>query len=63
MSKTLINAYVNPAWKSYNEGLASLVRTSYELKVAHGCGHFIQKDDPAFVATEITRLLDRASNR
>ncbi|KAK4097491.1 alpha/beta-hydrolase [Parathielavia hyrcaniae] len=57
--KAVINAYVNPAWGSYNEGLTRLVPTGSEVKIAKGCGHFIQKDDPAFVATELGAVLDR----
>jgi hypothetical protein len=28
-----------------------------------GCGHFIQKDSPAFVSDELVSLLDRVVNR
>lgn len=27
--------------------------------VARGCGHFIQRDDPGFVAAEVVTLLER----
>jgi pimeloyl-ACP methyl ester carboxylesterase len=27
--------------------------------IANGCGHFIQKDDPAFVAGEIEDMIKR----
>ncbi|KAK0703858.1 Alpha/beta hydrolase fold-1 [Lasiosphaeria miniovina] len=57
----VVNAYVNPAWGEYNEGLTRLVqhesRPGGQLKIAKGCGHFIQKDDPQFVAIEIDGLL------
>ncbi|KAK0646989.1 Alpha/beta hydrolase family-domain-containing protein [Cercophora newfieldiana] len=56
--KAVTNAYVNPAWRAYNEGLAKLADGS-EVKIASGCGHFIQKDGPEFVAGEILRLLER----
>jgi pimeloyl-ACP methyl ester carboxylesterase len=56
--KAVINAYVNPAWTAYNEGLVRLAEDS-ELKIAKGCGHFIPRDDPEFVAGEILRLLER----
>ncbi|KAK1751272.1 Alpha/Beta hydrolase protein [Echria macrotheca] len=59
LPKAVTNAYVNPAWHAYNEGLARLVGdSSGELKIARGCGHFIQKDDPVFVADEIVRVLE-----
>lgn len=68
VSKSVINEYVNPAWGSYNEGLARLVENDGSagggnVKIAKGCGHFIQKDDPAFVASEIDRLLDALQDR
>ena len=56
--KAVTNAYVNPAWRAYNEGLASLAEDA-ELKIADGCGHFIQRDGPEFVAGEILRVLER----
>ncbi|GAB1320880.1 AB hydrolase-1 domain-containing protein [Madurella fahalii] len=67
VSKSVINAYVNPALGSYNEGLTRLVKNDGSpgvgnVKIAKGCGHFIQKDDPAFVANEISRLLDELQN-
>jgi len=27
--------------------------------IAKGCGHFIQKDDPSFVAKEVTELIEK----
>ncbi|KAK4212016.1 Alpha/Beta hydrolase protein [Rhypophila decipiens] len=66
--KRITNAYVDPAWSEYNKGLTQLGesqdRTSPEggnVKIAKGCGHFIQKDDPVFVAREISTLLDYLS--
>jgi hypothetical protein len=61
--KAVINRYMNPAWGSYNEGLTHLVETKHEVKIAEGCGHFIQKDDPAFVATEINKILNELEER
>ncbi|KAL2020811.1 hypothetical protein VTK56DRAFT_7904 [Thermocarpiscus australiensis] len=66
--KAVINAYVNPAWGSYNEGLTRLVpaegpERKGRLKIAVGCGHFIQKDDPVFVAAEISEILNVLQNR
>jgi hypothetical protein len=54
---------MNPAWGAYNKGLTRLVQPDTserepEVKIAKGCGHFIQKDDPVFVATEINTILN-----
>ncbi|KAF2086549.1 alpha/beta-hydrolase, partial [Saccharata proteae CBS 121410] len=60
--KALTNAYVNPHWQQYNEGLLKLTeedRVNKNIIIAKCCGHFIQKDGPDFVAREIGRLLDR----
>ncbi|KAK3944324.1 Alpha/beta hydrolase fold-1 [Diplogelasinospora grovesii] len=62
--KAVINAYMNPAWGAYNEGLTRLTENpgrdgkKEDVKIANGCGHFIQRDDPIFVATEIGSLLE-----
>lgn len=54
----MINTYLNPTWAVYNEGLTRLVPTETKVKIAKGCGHFIQKDDPAFVAAELSGILN-----
>lgn len=54
---------MNPAWAAYNEGLTRLVEGQTEVKIAEGCGHFIQKDDPVFVAAEINGILNELQNR
>ncbi|KAI0809413.1 Alpha/Beta hydrolase protein [Xylaria sp. FL0064] len=44
--------YTNPIWHHYNEGLTKLTspeRSSGPI-IAKNCGHFIQRDDPNFVA-------------
>ncbi|KAK3905478.1 Alpha/Beta hydrolase protein [Staphylotrichum tortipilum] len=56
--KAVINEYMNPTWALYNEGLSHLVLAKTEVKIAVGCGHFIQKDDPPFVAAEINNILN-----
>ncbi|KAK4168213.1 Alpha/beta hydrolase fold-1 [Cladorrhinum sp. PSN259] len=67
--KPVTNAYVNPAWGAYNQGLSRLIPSSKagegsgngRLKIAEKCGHFIQKDDPMFVARELDNMLHRLS--
>lgn len=71
--KRVINAYVNPIWSEYNKGLTKLGHqenasgdgeggSDDHVKIAKGCGHFIQRDDPVFVAHEISSLLDNLSH-
>ncbi|KAK0704620.1 Alpha/beta hydrolase fold-1 [Lasiosphaeris hirsuta] len=62
LPKPVVNAYLNPAWQKYNEGLTGLVGDGdAKLKIARGCGHFIQRDDPVVVATETDTLLKSMS--
>ncbi|KAH8809438.1 Alpha/Beta hydrolase protein [Xylogone sp. PMI_703] len=55
--------YGNTSWHEYNKGLAKLTvpERSKGPILAEKCGHFIQKDDPEFVAMEIIELLDKMS--
>ncbi|KAK7519177.1 Alpha/beta hydrolase fold-1 [Phyllosticta citriasiana] len=57
----LTNAYVNPAWHAYNSDLVKIADCNHVKGpiIAPKCGHFIQQDDPAFVARELCELLDR----
>ncbi|KAI2469886.1 alpha/beta-hydrolase [Annulohypoxylon bovei var. microspora] len=59
--ESLTNAFMNPAWAKYNEGLARLTSAAMARGpvVAVGCGHFIQKDDPALVAELMGDLLGK----
>ncbi|KAI1079197.1 alpha/beta-hydrolase [Whalleya microplaca] len=61
--KSLTNAFVNPAWRRYNEGLVRLTDEgrAHGPVTAKGCGHFIQNDDPVFVAELVDALLDKAA--
>jgi pimeloyl-ACP methyl ester carboxylesterase len=63
--KVLTMTYLNPAWRTYNEGLTRLTDPDRAIGVitAVGCGHFIQRDGPAFVADELGSLLDRVIPR
>ncbi|UNI19486.1 hypothetical protein JDV02_005668 [Purpureocillium takamizusanense] len=52
-------AYSNPYWDRYNQGLARLTepaRSRGPIQVP-GAGHFIQRDDPKFVAAELDAIL------
>lgn len=61
----LVMAYLNPTWTRYNEGLVNITDEDRAIGpiIALGCGHFIQKDGPQFVAEELASLLDRVVNR
>lgn len=55
--------YVNPYWHKYNQGLARLteVERSRGPLVAPFAGHFIQRDNPTFVAVEVSEVLDKVA--
>ncbi|KAL7629056.1 hypothetical protein AAE478_000574 [Parahypoxylon ruwenzoriense] len=59
--KSLTNAFMNPAWGRYNEGLVRLTEEDRARGpvIAKRCGHFIQRDDPVLVAELIDDLLRR----
>ncbi|TEY36873.1 hypothetical protein BOTCAL_0540g00010 [Botryotinia calthae] len=60
--KSTNRKYTQPAWQKYNEGLLNLTdvdRSVNEVLLASGCDHFIQKDNPQFVATQLEDLLSR----
>ncbi|KAF5867528.1 putative prolyl aminopeptidase protein [Botrytis fragariae] len=60
--KSIDRKYTQPAWQKYNEELLNLTdadRSTDEVLIAPGCGHFIQKDNPQFVATQLEDLLSR----
>ncbi|OIW23427.1 alpha/beta-hydrolase [Coniochaeta ligniaria NRRL 30616] len=60
--KAVTNAYMNPVWHAYNQGLTRLTGRKdapTEPIIVGGCGHVIQKDSPSFVANQIHILLDR----
>ncbi|ORX96434.1 Alpha/Beta hydrolase protein [Clohesyomyces aquaticus] len=63
--RALTMTYANPAWQKYNEGLTRITSEGKAIGpiVAIGCGHFVQRDGPGFVAGEMGALLDRAVNR
>lgn len=57
--------YVNPPWQRYNEGLTKLTckERSIGPVVAVGCGHFIQRDDPNFVAERVCDIIGCVEGR
>lgn len=57
--KPLTMKYVNPYWHAYNEGLVKITEPgkSKGPLQAPNAGHFVQKDNPAFVADELNDLL------
>lgn len=60
--KQLTMTFVNPYWHRYNEGLVKITEPekSKGPLQAPNAGHFIQKDNPAFVAHELNELLSKA---
>ncbi|KAJ5692655.1 Alpha/Beta hydrolase protein [Penicillium macrosclerotiorum] len=60
--KPITLTYSKPYWQKYNEGLAKIteVERSKGPLIAPGAGHFIQKDNPQFVAQELAELLLKA---
>ncbi|KAJ8131811.1 hypothetical protein O1611_g1816 [Lasiodiplodia mahajangana] len=51
--------YTQPMWVKYNEGLCNLTdpdRSKGPL-IAPGCGHFVQKDNPPFVAEQLVDIV------
>ncbi|KAM0345047.1 hypothetical protein ACHAPU_006933 [Fusarium lateritium] len=60
----VIDIYVNSYWHHYNEGLAKLTTSenSDGPMQASGAGHFIQVDNPAFVAQKAHELLQKLAN-
>ncbi|KAJ5742464.1 alpha/beta-hydrolase [Penicillium nucicola] len=59
--KGVTNRFVNPYWQRYNEGLAKITESRYSKgpMIAPNTGHFVQKDNPEFVAQELDELLDK----
>ena len=53
--------YLNPMWHAYNQGLARITdkERSEGPLIAKGCGHFVQKDDPQYVVSLLSDMLDK----
>lgn len=52
--------YTNPVWHAYNLGLVQITDENRRRGpiLAKGCGHFIQRDDPNLVVSELSKILD-----
>jgi hypothetical protein len=48
-------------WAKYNQSLTHITDEGKcdGVVIATGCGHFIQVDDPSFVAKQATKMLER----
>ncbi|TGO68632.1 hypothetical protein BOTNAR_0022g00400 [Botryotinia narcissicola] len=59
--KSMSMRFTNPYWAMYNAGLVSITDEDRceGVKIASGCGHFIQIDDPDLVAEEIKVILKK----
>ncbi|KAJ5634320.1 Alpha/Beta hydrolase protein [Penicillium herquei] len=63
-AESVIQAYFNPYWHKYNEGLAKITdaeRSKGPLQ-APNTGHFIQRDNPDFVAQELHELVSKVAS-
>ncbi|KAL4886116.1 Alpha/Beta hydrolase protein [Aspergillus karnatakaensis] len=59
--KDLTNAFANPYWEKYNQGLVKITedgRGKGPIQ-APGSGHFVQKDNPSFVVEELVEILEK----
>lgn len=47
-------------WYAYNEGLVNIVTEGRGESpiIASGCGHFMQRDDPAFVGELVWKMFE-----
>ncbi|KAH7369929.1 Alpha/Beta hydrolase protein [Rhexocercosporidium sp. MPI-PUGE-AT-0058] len=54
-----LSKITNEFWAEYNEGLTGITDEGKckGVVIAKGCGHFIQKDSPEFVAQEISDMI------
>ncbi|KAF7931321.1 hypothetical protein BELL_0206g00060 [Botrytis elliptica] len=62
ITKSIDRKYTQFAWQQYNEALFNLNdadRSTNKVLVAPGCGHFIQKDNPQFVSTQLEDPISR----
>ncbi|CAG8959041.1 hypothetical protein HYFRA_00012821 [Hymenoscyphus fraxineus] len=62
--KGMATRYTQPMWQEYNEGLAMLTNhaRSKGPVIAPNCGHFVQKDNPPFVAEQLIELINNVEH-
>ncbi|RDW68610.1 hypothetical protein BP5796_09267 [Coleophoma crateriformis] len=53
--------FMNTYWAKYNQELLNISNCHLDenVVIARGCGHFIQSDNPAFVADILARMLEK----
>lgn len=53
------------AWEEYNKELLNLsdVDKTTGVVIAPGAGHFIQRDNPQFIATQLATLLEKVQGK
>ncbi|RAK95435.1 alpha/beta fold hydrolase [Aspergillus ibericus CBS 121593] len=59
--RVLTREYLNPYWEGYNRGLVRITEVGRGRGPirAPGAGHFVQRDNPDFVAGEVRGLVER----
>jgi len=59
--KSMSMKFINPYWAEYNRELTKITDEGRcgGVKIAKGCGHFIQSDGPDFVAGEVMSLMQK----
>lgn len=58
--KSFTARWLQAAWEAYHKALLNVGDTNDfpEVVIAKGCGHFVQRDDPMFVAGIVEKMLD-----
>lgn len=59
--KPVTNTFINPFWHRYNEALVNITEAEYRKGpiLAPNGSHFVQRDNPSFVAQELDELLEK----
>lgn len=59
--KLVTNAFINPFWNRYNEALVNITESEYRQGpiLAPKASHFVQRDNPSFVAQELDEILEK----
>jgi pimeloyl-ACP methyl ester carboxylesterase len=61
ISKVVTQAYLQPYWEEYDQGLLEIGNREVgnKVKIAKGCGHVIQLGNPQYVAEELRAMLQK----